>query len=509
MLVSAQQANARIFSQLSFDYLLVVFVLRTATVFRGSEGAIVNRDPESKQKDHMKQLCEMVVETSYSDLPEEVLQHASRSLLDTLAVTIGGSAMDGISDVVDFVREKGGKAESLIPVFGGKVPASEAGLAIGPMARAMDFGDMNMVASHCSEYILPSLLAALGLRGQVSGKEFLTAYVLGQEVLIRVGTAIQAIEDLSRTGGVGGHYIFGCVAAIAKLLGFTSDELEEAQGIAFTMTQPHLGLIYRPPTLMIRVHHGFVCQDAINACLLARRGITGPRNAILSAQTGYLSYARWETDIDAATRDLGIRWEATNIMMKRYPCVASTQGAIDALLKQMEVHGFAAADISWIEMEVDVDYGAFIATKAGREMTWNPKTVKECQFSSPYGLAVAAHTGDLFLDSYSQEMRERQDVRDLMAKMSITERADLPKRVVNLTTKLVDGRQFSREQVFPKGHQNNPLTNQDIVEKFRRCAAYSVFPLSSDVIDSVVESVFRLEAVDDFSSTIVSPITAA
>ena len=467
----------------------------------------MNNSMSSDQTDHMKQLCKMVTETSFEDLPDEVVHHARRSLLDTLAVTIGGSAMDGIPDVIDFVREKGGKPESLIPVFGGRVPASEAGLAIGPMARAMDFGDMNMVASHCSEYILPSLLAALGLREKVSGKEFLTAYVLGQEVLIRVGTAMQAIEDLSRTGGVGGHYIFGCVAAVAKLLGFTADELEEAEGIAFTMTQPHLGLIYRPPTLMIRVHHGFVCQDAINACLLARRGITGPRNGVLSAQTGYLSFARWETDIDASTRDLGTHWEATNIMMKRYPCVASTQGAIDALLKQMEQHGFSADDISGIELEVDIDYGAFIATKAGREMTWNPKTVKECQFSSPYGLAVAAYTGDLFLDSYAQEMRMRQDVRDLMARMSITENAGLPKRVVNLTTKLDDGRQFSQERVYPKGHQKNPLSDEDIVEKFRKCAAHSAFPLSRDVIDSVVGSVHRLETIEDITNAIVSPVT--
>ena len=468
----------------------------------------MNNSVSSDQTDHMKQLCKLVVETSFEDLPDEVVHHARRSLLDTLAVTIGGSAMDGIPDVIDFVREKGGKPESLIPVFGGRVPASEAGLAIGPMARAMDYGDMNMVAGHCSEYILPSLLATLGLRERVSGKEFMTAYVLGQEVLIRVGTAMQAIEDLSRTGGVGGHYIFGCVAAVAKLLEFSPDELEEAQGIAFTMTQPHLGLIYRPPTLMIRVHHGFVCQDAINACLLARRGITGPRHGVLSAQTGYLSFARWETDIDASTTNLGVHWEATNIMMKRYPCVASTQGAIDALLKQMEQHGFSADDISGIEMEVDIDYGAFLATKSGNEMTWNPKTVKECQFSSPYGLAVAAYTGDLFLDSYAPEMRMRQDVRDLMARMSIMENTRLPKRVVNLTTTLSDGRKFSQEQVYPKGHQKNPLTDQGIVEKFRKCAAHSAFPLSRDVIDSVVESIHRLETVDDISKAIVSPVTS-
>ncbi len=284
----------------------------------------------------MSTLCRMVTDTKYEDLPSDVVNSAKRSILDTMAVTIGGSAMEGIPAIVNFVKDKGGKPESIIPFYGGKVPASEAGLAIGPMSRAMDLGDIHREALHCSEYTLPALLAATGLKDKVTGKEFITSFVVGQEVLIRIGTAFKAGSKATPAGRNSGHFIFGCVSGVGKLIGLSLDELEEAEGIASEMTQPHARVMYSPATLMVCVHHGFICQDAINACLLAKKGITGPRQEVLAAPRGYLGFAKWETDPDALTKELGEKWEMTSVTMKHYPSVIYTQTAIDAMLELNE-----------------------------------------------------------------------------------------------------------------------------------------------------------------------------
>ena len=86
---------------------------------------------------------------------------------------------------------QGGKGKSTLPCYGGKkVPASMAGLAIGPMSRAMDMGDVHETeAFHTSEYTLPALLAATGLKDKIPRKEFITAFIIGQDVLIRIGVA--------------------------------------------------------------------------------------------------------------------------------------------------------------------------------------------------------------------------------------------------------------------------------------------------------------------------------
>ncbi len=354
------------------------------------------------QEDLMATLCRMVVNTKYEDLPSKVIDHAKRSIMDTLGVIIGGSAMDGIPAVVRFVKDKGGKAESFIPFYGGKVPFSEAAFAIAPMARAMDLGDYHDKASHTSEYTVPALLA---VGSAVSGKELITAYVVGQEVMIRIGTAYKANTGGAPFGRMGAHCIFGIVAAVGKLLGMTQEELENAEGMASVMTQSHVSTLLRPATLMVRVQHGFVCQNAINACLLAQKGITGPRKEVLAAPNGYFGFAKWETDPSIITEALGEEWQMMGTMVKCYTSRAPTHTAIYAMVDSMKVNAFNSDDVAGIEVEVSsADQSLRIPIDAQR----NPQTEPECQFSLPYVVATAALDGDVFIDSYTHKAISRQ-----------------------------------------------------------------------------------------------------
>jgi len=92
-----------------------------------------------ENEDPMVMYCRMIIETKFEDLPQEVIDFSKHLILDTVGNMIGGSAFDGIPQVVEMVKEKGGKPESHIPFYGGMVPASEAGMALAPMARAIDF----------------------------------------------------------------------------------------------------------------------------------------------------------------------------------------------------------------------------------------------------------------------------------------------------------------------------------------------------------------------------------
>jgi 2-methylcitrate dehydratase PrpD len=264
------------------------------------------------KEDPMSTLCRMVIETRYDDLPKNVIEYAKQCILEVMAVIVGGSSAEGVPEIVKFIKDKGGKPEFAIPFYGGKVPASEAGLALGPMARALELAGGHYEGGHSTEYIVPAILAATGLKPGVTGKEFITSFVVGEEMLIRIGMAFKQVSQGIPNGYQGGHYLFGCIASVGKLLGLNFDDLENAEGIGRGMTQPHDSAMYDPPTLMIRVHHGFICQDAINACLLAQAGITGPRGGVsnvLTGPRGYLAIAKWQTDPDALTKELGDRWK--------------------------------------------------------------------------------------------------------------------------------------------------------------------------------------------------------
>jgi 2-methylcitrate dehydratase PrpD len=412
--------------------------------------------------------------------------------------------MEGIATIVDYVKENGGKPESYLPFYGGKVPRAQAAFALAPMARATDLGDVHEEASHSSEYTVPALLSA-GVAA--SGKDLITAYVVGQEVLIRIGIAYRANIEGVKFGRRGGHAIFGVVAALGKLFGMDQEQLENAEGMGSVMTQPHSTSILKPATLTVRAQHGFLCQAAMNCCLLAQRGITGPRKEVLSAPNGYFGFAKWETDPSVLTRGLGEEWQMMTASMKRFACRKPTHTVIDALLESMQENSFKADDINRIDVDVSTADG--ISLSATREAQWNPQTIPECQFSLPYVVATAAIKGDVFIDSFTPKARVDKAVRKLMERVTIKEDKGLETWAARTNTTLKNGKTYSKVCVYPKGHPRQPLTDAELVDKFRRCAIYSACKLEKKRLDSVIDSLTHLENVENITESILAPLTPA
>ncbi|MFB9122917.1 MmgE/PrpD family protein [Paraburkholderia dipogonis] len=455
-------------------------------------------------EDPMATLCRMALQTQFADLPADVVCHARQTLLDAMGVTIGGSAMEGIPEIVSLVKERGGNPQTPLPFYGGRVPAHEAALVMGPMPRAMDCGDLHEEAGHVTEYIVPTLLAATGLRGKVSGKEFLAAMAVGQETLVRLGTAYKVINRAIKHHECGGHYIFGAVAAVGKLLELTQEQLENAQGIARTMTQPNTMGIYSPATLMVRMHHGLVSQGAITCCQLAQRGITGPRAEVLLGPNGYLATARWETDPDFILHELGDRWEMENIITKGYSACYFSHSSIDGIRELMKENGFSATDIACIHIETSTP--SWRAVCEPQEKKWNPVTVPECQFSLPYVVAIAAFDDKVFLESYSEEARTRPEVRELMTRITAEENPEVSDWGARLSVTLHDGRELRKECTYVKGHPRNPFSEEDFIAKFRLCVPYSVIDLSTQTIDRMIHDILHLDEMDDVASVLLDPL---
>ncbi len=454
-------------------------------------------------------LCKFMVDTKYQDIPPDEVNYVKTWILDAMAITIGGSAQEGVPKMVEMVKEQGGKQESLIPFYGGKVPASMASFVIGPMTRALDMGDISP-GGHNSEYVFPAVLAATGLKGKVTGKELITAFAVGTEVLNRIGSTHLLPMPLDKGISIqGGHYIFGPTAAIANLLGLNLEQTMNAMGIVRAMTQPWDMQMYEEASLIVRVHHGFVAQDAINACLLAKEGITGPHNIMLGLR-GYLeAFSTWEIDPSTLIEGLGEKW--TMPSFKFYMGCYCTHSAIGGVLDLIKKHNINIRDIAAIHIDTSAVNWMMTGHPEGK---WNPQTVWECQFSMPYIVATAAITGRVFIDSYTQEARARQDVRDLMPKIDITTKEELlrltqPRMLFasRPTIRLTDGTEYTIEVLYPKGTPENPMTREEFHTKFRSCAAFSAHKLSDNVVDKLIDRFTHLEEVDDVVAGIIEPVT--
>ena len=167
--------------------------------------------------DLMETLVAHLVNTTWQSIPADVIEGTKKNILDTIGCIVAGSSATACADVAGLVKDWGGKPESSVLIFGGKVPAPLAALANSTMARARDVGNTHMRANvHPSEYVIPPALA-MAERFGASGKDFLMAVILGEDIVCRIGSTLKKIA------GVSGRYnmfrIFGPTAAAARLAG--------------------------------------------------------------------------------------------------------------------------------------------------------------------------------------------------------------------------------------------------------------------------------------------------
>ena len=142
-----------------------------------------------------------------------------------------------------------------------------------------------------------------------------------------------------------------------------------------------------------------------------------------------------------------------------------------------------------------------------KEKQWHPETEHDFRFSLPYGVAAAAWTGDVFLDDFTESARSRRDVRDLMTRISVEASTAVSGFGARITTTLKSGKQHTNEYMYPKGHYEYPLEDQDLVEKFKKSAPYAATPVPDSVADSVSDAILEIEKVKDIVGAIIAPLT--
>lgn len=131
-----------------------------------------------------------VVNVRYEDIPPEAIEVTKKDILDTLGVIVAGSTVPGAKELVELVKEGGGKRESTIIAHGGKVPSWLAAFANGAMGHAADYDDLHEEAIvQAGTSVIPASFAIAERVGKIGGKELITAIALGIDMVCRLGLA--------------------------------------------------------------------------------------------------------------------------------------------------------------------------------------------------------------------------------------------------------------------------------------------------------------------------------
>jgi len=424
---------------------------------------------------------------TFDQMPQDVVKQAKIILLDTLGVILTATSPKYSAGriLTEFVKMEGGTPECTLIGRDFKISCTQACLVNGTMGYYCDNEPHHLGAIlHPAAVCVPTALA-FAEREKKNGQEFLTAMTLGIEVCCKVSYAInpQALyrRGLHPTSIACG---FGALASGAYLLGLNQKQIVNGLGLAGNQASGLLAWASDQTENSRPFNPGIAARNGATAALLAGLGFGGP----ISIFEGKYNMFKAFSDGDERPEELfNPRWRIQELAIKLYSSCSFTHPGLDALLELMDEHHLSSQDIE----KIDLHY-----PKSGAHMIDNNELKSHC---AQYIFAVAAVNRQVVIDDILEDRLENPEIDRLAKKMEVIGDTSLEKNypdqyesIVEITTK--DGKRLRKYKDWPKGSEQNPITYEELKEKFFRV---STTVLSKQRADDIICWIENIEGQKD------------
>ena len=448
-----------------------------------------------------EKISRFIVDTDYEDIPRDAVDKAKRTALDCLAAALAGVVEPVSQTITGYITKLGGPTQATVFGAGLKVSVPDAALANGSIAHALDYDDCGVKIGHPSVLVLPAVLS-LGEHLGASGQDILTAYILGLEVEGKLALHADFKLMQARLNHQTWYGSVGAVAACAKLLRLDVAKTRMALGIAANFA---CGLAANHGSMAAAAGAGNACRNGVVAALMAQEGFTANPD-IIEAKNGFYDtlVGRDHYDAERMAESLGNPFyvESPGIGLKKYPSCYHTHRALDGVLQLMGEHRLTDKDIA------EVDVGT--SERALRVLAFSePETPYQAKYSMPHCIAAAVVDHQVTLDTFTSYKLEDRGIVEARKKVHLSF-PDIPiwpgladvgpdtKFVGNpVTIRTTDGRSFSARVDIPRGDPALPLTDDELLAKYRECARSQLRP---DDIERSLGMVLGLERVADIGT---------
>jgi 2-methylcitrate dehydratase PrpD len=422
-----------------------------------------------------------------SQIPAAIVETARLHILDSLGCLLAGSRLEAGRLAYDLAAAHAHPmCTSTLLGTNARVPLLDAVQAMSVAAHCGEMDDIHSGAGICIGGMIIPALVAMAENYHGSGRSFLEAVIVGYETTVRVGLSINAVSLFSRgwwPSTICGA--FGVAAAGVKFLGWPAERAVDALGIASL----HAGGMITGGNEGATARHlvfGRAAQSGMLSLLAAEQGFTGPKRAFEDPRGFCLTLCaepKWEY---LRAFELSC---LPNVAFKPYPCARQLHAGVEALLHLINKHEVAPEQIEGIELSVPTP-NATMVNRPGVP-THRAATLG----SGQYVMAVTALRGKIDLASFEEKFLLSHQVRQLMSKIQVKGEVELDRRFPQywpgrVTLKLFDGRSWMHEVIIPKGEAGNPMSAEEIEEKFLSLAGPH---LGDDKARSVIREVQSLE----------------
>lgn len=398
---------------------------------------------------------EFIHDTRFEDLPASTIHEATRCLVDTIGVAVGGS-QTGLSQIIHnhAARQFGGDQATLWQ-DGRRVSAAGAALANGMTIDALDAHDGHkLTKGHVGCGVIPGLIAMMQAEGVTDPKELLTSIVIGYEIGTRSGIALHASACDYHTSGA---WISLATAALgARQIGLAKTQTREAIGIAeYHGPRSQMMRCIDAPT-MVKDGSGWGAMAGVSAAYLAKDGFTGAPAITME-----------DPELAGIWADLGQNWHVTQQYIKLYPVCRWAQPAAEGVLALVRDHDISADQVARIKVETFHE---------AKRLNAIPTNTEQAQYSLPFAAATALVRGTIGVQEVTQDGLDDPEIMEMAKQVEISEAETFntafpARRFARVHLQLKDGRVLSSKATEAQGDPENKVSDTVIWSKFQNLTA--------------------------------------
>lgn len=440
-----------------------------------------------------RRIAQWVAGVKYEQLSEKTIHETKRRILDSITTTLGAYHSRPAKVARAMAMSVNDSRAGIVWGTRHSTTPDRATFANGTMVRYLDYNDtyLSLEPAHPSDNI-PAAISVSQATGR-GGRDAILAIAIGYEIQCRLCDAASL-----RAGGWD-HVTYGALSSAmlaGKLWGLDADGLEHALGLAgvcnITTRQTRTGQIsdWKACAFANAARNGVFAAD------LARRGLTGPHE-IFEGPKGLMN----QLNLGGIKDGLLLAGDGANssdFMMdktyiKYWPAEYHSQSAIDACLQMRDkVKG---KTIEKIEIK---SFEAAVSIIGSEPEKIRPTSRETADHSMFYCCAAALVDGDVTLATFDHDRLTDPKLLNLIDRTTIVEDAEMnkgyPKGIPNdITITCTDGTKVNKRVDFPRGHAENPMSDDEVFNKFHRLAEGVV---SRSTADRIVEQIMDFDSLD-------------
>lgn len=410
-------------------------------------------------------LVDFVVESRWTDLPENVRHDTRRALVNVIGTAIGAAHDEAVEKLVATLAPFDGAPAAKLIGRVERMDALNAAFVNAASANVMDFDDTHHpTVIHPTSPVAPPLLALCEAK-PVTGAALLHALALGIEVACRLGNAVTPAHYVhgwhitSTCGGV------GAAAACAKLLGLTAEQTRVALGLAANQA---CGVVESLGSMAKSVSVGSASRNGLFSVYLAMQGYTAAPQT-LEGVRGFIPVFGIEPRPTALVDGLGERWELRNNAIKPYPNGVVLHPVVDACLDLRNRERLVPEAIE----AVTIRGNPLLRQRADRP---SPRSGREAAVSAQHTAAVCFLFGAAGVREYGDACVADPRVLALGARVRVEEAPDIAVDAAQVRVRTVDGRTLEARIDHALGSLQRPMTDGQIEGKVRDLSRHAEVP---------------------------------